>query len=74
MTAPKRRRIQLPPATDLHRDDVVAFKALLGYDAKSSVTAVRIHATYVDVDLRPKGDVKVTVRHAVVGRELDDDA
>lgn len=72
MSAGKARRFTVPPATDLHRDDVIALMGLLGYDAKSSVTAIRIHPRHVEVDLRPKGDVKVTVRHAVIGPEVED--
>jgi hypothetical protein len=67
------RAIKLPPPVDVHRDAVTDFLTdVLGYDAKASWTAVRLHPGYVDVVLRPRPGVQVTQRHAVVGRELDD--
>lgn len=70
----RQRRINLPPATDIHTDVLADFKKELGYPPNASVTAIRLHSTYVSVTLQPKAGVQVTVRHAVIGRELDDDA
>lgn len=68
------RTVKLPPPVDVHRDTVMDFvHDVLGYDRKASVVSVRLHPAYVDVVLRPRPGVTVVQRHAVIGRELDDE-
>lgn len=73
--ATERRRprlLKLPAGEDIHRDVLGEFITQLGYDAKASVTRIVLHPRYVAVTLQPRQGVLVTVRHAVVGRELDE--
>lgn len=71
---PKRRLISLPIPQELHTDVLARFKEELGYAPGASIVTIALHPNYVSVTLMPKPGVRVTQRHAVVGRELDDDA
>lgn len=73
---PQFRTIKLPVATDVDPDLVANFLAELGYDdtAQKRVTAVRINAHRVQVDVKPRPDVAVTVTHAMVWPEGGDHA
>lgn len=73
MPQAKNRLIKLPVPTELHTDVLAAFKAELGYAPGASIVSIALHPTYVSVTLMPKPGVRVTQRHAVVGRELADD-
>lgn len=71
---PVRRSVKLPPPTEVDQALVDAFMDSIGWDAdaRKRVTSVRINASRVEVDTRPKPDVRVTVVHPVVWPDPED--
>jgi hypothetical protein len=65
------RTVKLPPASDVDPADVDAFLEAIGWDeaARKRVTSIRINGRRVEVDVTPRPDVKVTVRHPIVWPE-----
>jgi hypothetical protein len=63
-----RRTVKLPPPTEVPADVVVAFLEDIGWDAESQrrVRSVRINHHRIEVDVAPRPDIKLTVRHPVV--------
>lgn len=59
------RTVKVPKATEVDRALVAEFITALGHDPATALR-VRISAAAVQVDLRPKPDLKVTVTHPVV--------
>lgn len=63
-----RRTVKLPPPTEVPMEAVEDFLEAIGWDAEARkrVTSVRINPHRVEVDVSPRPDIKLTVRHAVV--------
>lgn len=68
----RNRRINLPIPSEVDSSALADLVRLLGYDDRASWTSIRINAHRVEVDLRPKPDVKITVVHPVVGPEVEE--
>lgn len=66
------RRIKVPIPAELTSQALADLLRLLGYDTDASWTSVRINHQRVEVDLRPKPDVRVTVTHPVIGPEVEE--
>lgn len=74
MTEQRRRRtVKLPPPVEVDRSAVDEFMDALGCDAEARkrVTSVRINNHRVEVDTRPRPDIKLTVTHIIVWPEDD---
>lgn len=66
------RRINVPVPAEFSSAQLDQLLEGLGYDpARTSWRSIRINHDRVEVDLRPKPDVKVTVTHPVVGTEVE---
>lgn len=67
------RTIKLPPPAEVHRDIINAFMDSLGYDEKAlrHVTSVRINPRRIEVDVRGRADVRMTVTHPIVWEDDD---
>lgn len=63
-----RRTVKLPPPTEVDPDVIATFLEAIGWDAEARkrVRNVRINAHRVEVDVSPRPDIKLTVRHPVV--------
>lgn len=68
-----RRTIKLPPPADVDHADVDAFMDAIGWDeeARKRVSSVRINGSRVEVDVRPRPDIKLTIRHPITWPEHD---
>lgn len=72
-TRRSRRTIKLPPPADVNHEDVDAFMDAIGWDAEARkrVRSVRINGTRVEVDVMPRPDIKLTIRHPITWPEHD---
>lgn len=63
-----RRTVKLPPPTDVDPDIIASFLEAIGWDAEARkrVRSVRINSHRVEVDVTPRADIRLTVRHPVV--------
>lgn len=66
-----RRTVKIPPPSDVEIEAVDGFMDAIGWDveARKRVTSVRINGHRVEVDVAPRPDVKLTVRHPIVWPE-----
>ena len=65
------RSVKLPPASDVPVELIDQLLDAIGWDevARKRVRSVRINGTHVAIEVAPRPDVKLTVRHPIVWPE-----
>lgn len=67
----RRRSVKLPLPTEVDSSVVDAFMDAIGWDAEARkrVSSVRINGQRIEVDTRPRPDIKLTVTHPITWPE-----